>query len=249
MKSLIVFAKAPVKGEVKTRLKQNTPLSDNDLVVLYTAFLKDTLVTAGKSSADKIIINYTPAESEELMRNLAEEFVGSKDLDFIPQEGNGFSERIKSSFDHARQSGSKISIMTGSDSPTLQSTTIDDAFDLIEKRGGCVLGPSGEGGIYLIGMESRLSFDYEKIFSNGSELINFSLEVKRAGGNLSLLGEVSDIDVASDLVTLLSLVGSMKLAGEDNFDFPFHTAQELSRLGLSVERSEGTREKMVVKNG
>jgi len=139
--------------------------------------------------------------------------------------------------------------MIGSDSPTLHSTAISKAFSILEERGGCVLGPSGEGGIYLIGIKSGMSYDYERIFSDGSELVNFSLEAIRAGGNLALLGEVSDIDVASDLVTLLSIVESMKAAGEENFDFPLHTAQELSRLGLKVERSAGTREKMVVKYG
>jgi hypothetical protein len=250
MKTLIVFAKAPVKGMVKTRLMENTPLNEDSILLLYEAFLSDILAVAGRSSADRLILNFTPSEMEGEMRLKAEEVFGGKSFDMVAQSGESFHERIKTSFEQAKGTGSTSIVMIGSDSPTLKTSLIDSAFTALEKNGGAVLGPSGEGGMYLIGIDRSLEFDYREIFSGGAELINFSRAVESIdaplGVPLTLLEEVTDVDIASDLVTLVSLVESMKSARFTGDGFPARTAEVIGRLRLRVSRREdGTRGKVL----
>jgi len=230
---------------VKTRLMENTPLKEESILLLYTAFLKDVLGVAGRSSAQKIILNFTPPEMEDEMRAFADEILIGKSFELVPQSGESFHERITSSFEYAKSFGSTSIVMIGSDSPTLKTSLIDSAFKVLERGGGAVLGPSGEGGMYLIGIDPMLDLDYGEIFSAGAELINFSRAVEIKGAPLTLLEEVTDVDIASDLVTLVSIVESMKSAHFTGDGFPAKTAESIGRLRLGVSQTDGTRGKVV----
>jgi len=245
MKKLIIFAKTPIKGRVKTRLLENTPLDENDVLKLYSSFLLDITKIAGKSSADKIFIHYTPKENESQMKSLLEKGLNGKKVFYSHQKGDDFITRINASFNETMDDG--LTIMIGSDSPTLQTKTINDAFKMLDGKADTVLGPSGEGGIYLIGMRDGLSFDYQKIFSDGAELSNFAGEVKKAGLTLNLLTEVGDVDLAEDLVTLISLIDAMKVANQSD-GFPTETSQTIASLGLKINRQGGTRKKVIIKD-
>ena len=248
MNSLIVFAKTPRAGEVKTRLLKETQLSENEVCDLYRAFLCDVLTAAGKSDADKIIVNFFPADGEAEMAELAKGRVASQKLELLAQSGKDFSERVQNSFKSSFSSGSSKVVMIGSDSPTLQPKMINSAFSLLDKNGGTVLGPSGEGGLYLIGLASGYLPDFAKIFGDSSELLNFTKELTKAKQPLSLLEELTDVDVASDLVTMISTIAAMKLAKTDaESSFPDNSARMIDKLKLGVERKSGTRDKRVVR--
>ncbi len=245
MNSLIVFAKAPVKGMVKKRLLESSPLNEDDICLLYGAFLKDTLTAAGKTAADRVILNYTPFEQKAEMLSFANEHLAGKKVVAVPQHPGDFVERINASFHYDLGNGATASVMIGSDSPALTARHIDSAFSALSANGGVVLGPSGEGGIYLIGLKSGLKFNYTKIFSQGAELSNFAREAKEAGESLKILEEVTDVDVGCDLVTIVSLLEAMEHAGKAD-SFPQHTFDTIKKLKLKVERTKGTRSKVVV---
>jgi len=245
MKTLIVFAKAPVKGMVKTRLMENTPLNEESILLLYRSFLEDILGVAGRSCAEKIILNFTPSDMADEMRALTDEVLKGKSFELLPQSGDNFHERITSSFEYAKSVGSTSTVMIGSDSPTLKTSLIDSAFSILERDGGSVLGPSGEGGIYLIAIDPMLELNYDEIFFGGAELINFSRAVEIKGAHLTLLEEVTDVDIASDLVTLISIVESMKSARFTGDGFPSKTAETIGRLRLGVSQADGTRGKVL----
>ncbi len=256
MNVLIVFAKAPVEGMVKTRLEKDTPLNQSEVCELYRSFLDDVLKTASESSADKIIVNYSPPEKESLMRDIAEKIILAERLIFKPQTAGTFHERVGEGFQMAFDVGlseeanaeASSFIMIGSDSPTMRAKVINQAFGTLNGRGGAVLGPSGEGGIYLIGLKGGYLPDFQKIFESAGEISNFAMELEKDGVHFSLLEEALDVDVASDLVSLVALINAMKRArGKGDADFPNHTRQTLERLGLRISRKNGTRDKALVR--
>lgn len=248
MNSLIVFAKAPRAGEVKTRLFNGTPLSEDEVCSLYRAFLCDALAAAGRCQADRVIVNYLPAGSEADMAKLAQERIPREKLVLKAQSGDDFSQRVSNSFRHAAAIGAASSVMIGSDSPTLQPKTIDLAFRFLGEKGGVALGPSGEGGLYLIGLASGFLPDFTTIFGGSTELLNFTRQVDKAKLPLLLLEEVTDVDVASDLVSLISIIAAMKRsANYTELWFPENTANMIDKLKLGVTRRNGTRNKVIVR--
>ncbi|GMT42856.1 MAG: hypothetical protein IEMM0002_1267 [bacterium] len=251
MNALIVFAKAPIEGEVKTRLvEKNGPLTKAEVCGLYRSFLCDVLQTAGNCDADRIIVNYLPAGSEAIMYELAKSAIPPEKLLLQPQSGENFAKRVAAAFDYAAGIGADSTVMVGSDSPTLQSKTINEAFKHLAKDSGAALGPSGEGGLYLIGLKKPLRPDFEKIFGEADELSNFVEQLANDSVPFSLLEEVTDVDVVSDLVTLISLVGAMKLAvNHRQLDFPRQSADAIKKLRLKIVRSNGTRDKVIIGGG
>src|SRR3972149_380085 len=90
MNKLLIFTKSPIKGKVKTRLKKDTPLTDDDILKLYTAFLKDTIVAASLSKAQKIYIAYYPEDSRGVMYDI----VFQSSIELFPQSGSDFDDRL-----------------------------------------------------------------------------------------------------------------------------------------------------------
>lgn len=246
MECLIVFAKAPMAGEVKTRLAATAPLSPDEVCALYTAFLNDVLQCAANSRADKVFLNYTPAVAGQQMAGIAQKYFTAGRLVMLPQGEMPFAQRIAASFAAAERIGATRLVMIGSDSPHMQSRLVDAAFDMLSGN-GAALGPSGEGGLYLIGLRAGIRPDWEKVFGDGAELVNLCREIVRLGGTAGLLEELTDVDVAADLVTLAALIETMAMA-ERRGEFPRRTAEELKRLKLTIGRNGGTRDKVLKRN-
>lgn len=246
MECLIVFAKAPVAGEVKTRLAATAPLSPEEVCALYEAFLNDVLRCAANSRADKIFLHYTPAPAAQQMAGIAQKYFAAGRLVMMPQGEGTFAQRIAAAFATAEKMGATRLVMIGSDSPHLQSRILDAAFVALAGD-GVALGPSGEGGLYLIGLRAGIRPDWEKVFGDGAELVNLCREIVRLGGTAALLEELTDVDVATDLVTLAALIETMAMA-ERRGEFPQRTADELKRLKLTIGRHGGTRDKVLRRN-
>src|SRR3990170_4814828 len=87
---ILIFAKSPIKGKVKTRLKKDTPLTDEDILKLYTAFLKDTIISASLSKAQRIYVAYYPEDSRAVMYDI----VFQSSIELFPQSGCDFDDRL-----------------------------------------------------------------------------------------------------------------------------------------------------------
>lgn len=243
MKTLIIFAKAPVAGQVKTRLTKNTPLDEAEACRLYEGFLKDTITLSSMTEAGKIAIHFTPASEEPLMKKIVTSLrLGVRNENrfaFTPQEGESFTERVANAFKIEAAGGGEL-VMIGADSPMLRPDVIDEAFEFVYARSGMALGPSGEGGLYLIGYPSDLSFDYGEVFTQGSEIENMTAIAKDLAIPVRLLPGALDVDVEADLVTLLGIVRALDY--QRRFEgslFPSHTHKALEKLQLRVVRSSG----------
>ncbi|HET8798231.1 MAG TPA: TIGR04282 family arsenosugar biosynthesis glycosyltransferase, partial [Thermoanaerobaculia bacterium] len=156
---LLVFARLPEPGKVKTRLAAE--IGDDRALAVYEAMLRDLIAAIGESTATTEIEFLWPptpaANGESLRRAFAHHAVAMQTgADLTDRLSMAFSERF---FFHRTQ---KI-IAIGADDPTLPRALIDHAFALLDS---CeyVLGPAADGGYYLIGCRA-LSFEPE-VFQN-----------------------------------------------------------------------------------
>jgi rSAM/selenodomain-associated transferase 2/rSAM/selenodomain-associated transferase 1 len=142
-----MFAKYPEKGKVKSRLCRQW---DEDLVVLlYRSFIEDLLerLSAGDY---RFRIACHPAEKKTAF---IRQFGGG--FSYMPQIGTDLGKRMKNAFIRCFSEGFRSVIVIGSDSPDLPRRIIGEAFHALDQH-GAVIGPSLDGGYYLIGFSRKL---------------------------------------------------------------------------------------------
>jgi glycosyltransferase A (GT-A) superfamily protein (DUF2064 family) len=238
LNSLLIFAKAPVKGLVKTRLKNKSSLSDDELLELYRAFLKDTIRMSQQAGSDRVYLSCYPKDKKDMMEEILIECFGERPKGFkvLSQEGENFNERFTNSVRQAL-SGYDNVVVIGSDSPQIQPAVIERSQAFLNNVGGMVLGPSKEGGVYLVGVDRPLDFD--GIFTEGIELENLVALADEKQMQLLLLEELTDLDVSTDLINFICNIKAMEYAAKFNdFFLPENTINAIRKIGLSV-KSEG----------
>lgn len=144
---VIVFVKTPVPGQVKTRLIPH--LSAEQAASLYQAFLVDWCNALSTISTVQRVIAYTPPEGLSNLQTLIGE-----DPVYILQQGATLEERLIAAARWASNQGYQKFLFVGSDSPTLPTQYVEYALDLLESR-DVVIGPSVDGGYYLIGFSKH----------------------------------------------------------------------------------------------
>jgi rSAM/selenodomain-associated transferase 1 len=150
--ALAVMTKAPQAGKVKTRL--TPPLSSEEAAALNTCFLRDTAAaiakTAEKGTARGIAV-YTPVGAEAAYAEILPE-----EFELVPQRGDAFGERLLFATEDLLQLGFDSLCLIDSDSPTVPERAFVEAVEFLSQpRDGVVLGPSDDGGYYLIGLKQR----------------------------------------------------------------------------------------------
>jgi hypothetical protein len=147
-RAIIIMAKAPLAGTVKTRLQ--TRLSADECAQLAACFLADT-VNKAKILKTQLILAYSPAEKIDYFRRFADEKTS-----FIRQTGDNLGEKMFSAFEFAfAQNTDAAAVMLGTDSPTFPVDFIEQAFELLETNSDAVLGKTEDGGFYLIGLQRK----------------------------------------------------------------------------------------------
>jgi rSAM/selenodomain-associated transferase 1 len=148
--ALTVMAKAPRAGKVKTRLAP--PLTLDQSAAINISFLQDTaeniaaVAASGKAAG---IISYTPVGDEALFNNLL-----PADFALIPQRGESFGERLLATAEDLLACGYGSVCLIDSDSPTVPAIAFEQAVAELARPGDrIVIGPSYDGGYYLIGLK------------------------------------------------------------------------------------------------
>jgi rSAM/selenodomain-associated transferase 1 len=154
MRQLGVFAKYWEPGAVKTRLAAT--IGSERAARVYRAFLAATLRRM-ESQADRRVLAYTPTEQRA-------EFAAIAASPWIlwDQGGGDLGQRMGRYFDDARHHAVARTVLIGSDSPTVPLDYIHDAFRMLETT-PVVLGPSGDGGYYLVGIAGDVPPLFENI--------------------------------------------------------------------------------------
>src|SRR5436190_20114656 len=137
------MAKAPIEGQVKTRLIGT--LTAEDARQLYVAFLSDTfaLMEAVMDERDdlSLVLCYTPEGAEEAFEQVERE--GSL---MIAQRGDDLGQRLANCFADVFAFGFDSVIAIGGDSPTLPEEMLHEAFDSLENDNDVVLVPAEDDG-------------------------------------------------------------------------------------------------------
>jgi len=142
---ILLFVKAPLRGQVKSRLA--AVLGQEAALELYRNFVLDMLASI-EAGGLSFRICYYPPDSGEIVKN----WLGSH-LQYLPQEGNDLGERMERAFRRAFSDGAARAVLIGSDIPDLSPARLRDAAGRLD-RTGAVIGPSKDGGYYLIGFRN-----------------------------------------------------------------------------------------------
>ena len=195
--ALAVMAKAPRPGKVKTRL--SPPLTLEQTAALNICFLKDTTESIRGVAHAAGLICYTPIGDETAFDGLLpEEFA------LIPQRGDGFGERLHAAATDILACGFGSVCLIDSDSPTVPSQAFEMAVQELAKPGDrIVLGPSQDGGYYLIGLKQPHAEPFERItWSTGSVADETRQRCREAGIEVTDLPLWYDVDDAATLTIL-----------------------------------------------
>ncbi len=215
---LIIFAKNPIPGKVKTRITPH--ITPTDAAKLYEAFIADIVSNALKLQCERIVVAYTPLNAEASLHEIC-----GQSIHYIPQEGYGLGERMKNAFRHAFNKGSKSVVIIGTDSPTLPLPYIRNAFSALEEV-PITIGPTFDGGYYLIGLSEQNEDIFDGIEWSTSSVFSQTLaRIRSVNKKFYLLSPWYDVDTPEDLKFLRSHIIAMKLSGAS--DIPINTMQFL----------------------
>jgi len=166
--ALAIMTKAPRAGEVKTRLAP--PLTSEEAATLNACFLRDTAATISNVTRTGKAIGvgvYTPVGAEGTYQGILPE-----NFWLLPQRGNSFGERLTFAIQDLLDTGFGAVCLIDSDSPTVPQNVFAEAVETLSQAGDrVVLGPSEDGGYYLIGLKKLhrrlfqgIDWSSEKVF-------------------------------------------------------------------------------------
>jgi len=143
---LLYFVKYPTPGKVKTRLAKT--VGDQEAAKLYSELAEENLrviASLHQRNICDLVITFDPPEKREDIKRWL-----SLSYEYLPQCGEGLSERLTHAFHEAFQRGGKRVMALGSDTLGLTAQIIEEGFECL-KSNDVVIGPAEDGGYYLIG--------------------------------------------------------------------------------------------------
>jgi rSAM/selenodomain-associated transferase 1 len=189
----LVVGKAPEPGRTKTRL--SPPLSLEQAAELYRAFLLDTLHMATGLGWERVGLVYPRRRGAR--RELAA--LVPPGVQLLPQAGTGLGAALAGAFDQHLSQGFARVVLIGSDNPTLPADIVQDACRMLDDR-DLVLGPSSDGGYYLIGMSAPHLGVFEHITWSTDVVHAQTLQrARELGLSVGSTPTWYDVDTASEL--------------------------------------------------
>ena len=191
---LVIMAKAPRPGAVKTRLIPS--LTVEAVTAFYRCLLDDTLALALSLGNVEVAIMCPHSDVNELAQLAGEE------VSVVAQTGNGLAAGLASVFAHFAEDRGRHTIAFNSDSPHLPPSVLEHAFELLAAH-DVVVGPTFDGGYYLVGAKAC----HPSLFAPDGMGTSTALEMLRARAHalslsVALAEPFYDIDVAGDLARL-----------------------------------------------
>jgi rSAM/selenodomain-associated transferase 1 len=226
--ALVVMAKAPRPGKVKTRL--SPPLSPEQASELNICFIRDTtenIHQVTQTSNSSGLVAYTPVGEEAAFDGLL-----PSGFQLLPQRGQGFGERLLYVCEDLFAAGFGAVCLIDSDSPTMPQHALLQAVESLAREGDrMVLGGSDDGGYYLLGIKRLHSRLFEQIDWSTERVFNQTIERAK---EISLLAELLptwyDVDDAATLERLRKELAAPEAAGYD----ARHTRHFLQSLSVDT---------------
>jgi rSAM/selenodomain-associated transferase 1 len=202
--ALVVMAKAPRAGQVKTRL--SPPLSPAEAAALNICFLQDTAENIAAAADSGVrhaagLVAYTPAGDAAAFDGLLPSAFA-----LLPQRGDSFGERLLFAAQDILALGFASVCLIDSDSPTLPRAVLQQAVRELDRSGDrLVLGPAEDGGYYLIGLKHPHPEPFERIAWSTAAVFHQTCQRARAASlEIVELPRWYDVDDAATLALLES---------------------------------------------
>jgi uncharacterized protein len=195
--ALGLMAKAPLAGEVKTRLVP--PLTAREAAALNLCFLRDmaaNIAIVSEIEAASGLVVYTPTGSESAFADVLPE-----GFELLAQRGESLGERLCNATDDLLRQGYGAVCLINSDSPTLPKSILIRAIKLLATDGDrVVLGAAEDGGYYLIGLKQAHRNLFNGIAWSTSEVLASTRErAAEIDLPVELLAPWYDVDDAETL--------------------------------------------------
>lgn len=191
--SLIIFARFPLPGKVKTRLAGD--IGDGPASEFYKLCAEHVFRESDRLSArvQRYLFYSDPEDAEEMQH------WGGPRFNYVAQAGSDLGRRLENAFGTVFEHGAQKAIVLATDVPGLSAEVVDEAFRALDSS-DVVLGPCPDGGYYLLGMKKL----YKELFANISwstdQVLNETAEaMRKLGLTVRRLPALADIDTGEDL--------------------------------------------------
>ena len=187
--ALIIIAKYPVNGSVKTRLKGHMP--DDKILELYSHLLETTIQKLRSIDGVDTFIAFAPQE--------AASFFSKYNLRLISLSDGDLGMRMFSAFENIFNHDYENAVLVGADIPDLSSKNILNALQLLSAH-DLAYGPAEDGGYYLVGMRKLIKEVFEEIpWSSNVTLERSIARAKKFKYSVSYTETLYDIDTIDDV--------------------------------------------------
>ena len=191
---LVIMAKAPRSGSVKTRLTSTLPVEA--VTEFYRCLLDDTLNLASSLRGVEVAIMCPDADVNALTH------LSGKRASVVAQKGQGLAAGLTSVFAHFLAADQRRTIAFNSDSPHLPRSVLEAAFETLISH-DVVVGPTHDGGYYLVGAKAS----HPTLFANdgmgtGSAFERLLSRARDLKLSVGFREPFYDIDIADDLARL-----------------------------------------------
>ena len=193
---ILLFLKAPVRGRVKSRL--SAALGEDAALELYRGFVLDIVDTID-ATGHPCTICHDPPDAQDAVAM----WLGTRRR-YLPQTGDDLGSRMKNAFRMAFAEGASRAILIGSDIPDFPGEVLGEAFSALGKH-DAVIGPTADGGYYLIGFRSgtfRPGVFHDMAWSTDQVYPVTRARLDRAGSRVHTLRLWRDVDTVEDLHAL-----------------------------------------------
>jgi uncharacterized protein len=191
---LVIMAKAPRPGTVKTRLTPSLPLQA--VTAFYRCLLDDSLALARSLGGVDVAVMCPDSDVNELTR------LAGSGASVVAQKGEGLAAGLTSVFAHFAGDHQRRIIAFNSDSPHLPSSVLEDAFETLAAH-DLVIGPTHDGGYYLVGAKtSHPTLFAGDVMGTSSALERLLSRARVLELSVGFTDPFYDIDVTDDLIRL-----------------------------------------------
>lgn len=197
-RTLVVFAKEPRPGQVKTRLARSVGAAEAAAIYRRMAL---AIIGTLRDGPWSTTIRYAPDTAIEAIRS----WLGDDRLSFIPQGPGDLGSRMRRAVRAALEAGGeghRVCVI-GTDAPDVDRPLVERAFALLEQGSDVVLGPAEDGGYYLIGLAEDHPELFRDIAWSTPDVLESTRErIRRTGLEWSELPVLADVDDLADLERL-----------------------------------------------
>ncbi len=197
--ALLIFLRYPEPGRVKSRLAADIGAAEAARV--YERLTRRTLGVAADFQRQHcdvdLFLFYTPSEKKF---QIAEAFPGP--WGFVSQQGDHLGARMGGAVQQVLSQGYSQVLLVGTDLADLEASDFTDAFEAVAK-GYAALGPTADGGFYLIGLNRPCPMAFQPETWGTSDIFNRTQDLLTSSGfRVQRLAERKDVDRLEDLASL-----------------------------------------------